>query len=125
MIRTLTANGIVTRSLTSDCVYALCDNSCCKDCKIDVKFFENDHNKGQKIDIQSMINSLEKKYKTLKKSKQWTATSKARVDSKHMALIVSKVSSDDKLQCLLQRILTANHDESLTTALSDFLLQNN
>ena len=38
-IKTLTANGVITRSLTSDCISALCDNKCCEDCRMDVNFF--------------------------------------------------------------------------------------
>ena len=125
LIKTLTTNGIITRSLTSDCVSASCDNSCCGYCRMDVKTFENDHNKGQNTHIQRMLSSLEKKNKNLKKSKQWTAPSKVSVDSKHMALLASKASTDDKFKSLSQHMLTANHDDSLTIALSAFPLQNN
>ena len=71
---------------------------------------------------QSVLTSLEWKCKTLKKSNKWTTTSKEDVDSKYMALLSITASKEEKLQGLLQHMLTACNEESLKTALTAFLL---
>ena len=111
------ANGVSPNALVSDCVTALCDNDCCEDHRLDVKLFEKDYNRGSKIEVNSMLTSLEKKHMSLKKSNQWSRPKKSSVDSKCVALLVSDASENNKLKGLFQHILLSSSDESLKTAL--------
>jgi len=100
IVKTLQANGVLTNTLISDCIIALHDNECCKDYRLDVKLFEKDYNRGNSIEVNSMLTSLEKKYTSLKKSNKWTCPKKSSVDAKYMALLASGASEDDKLKGL-------------------------
>ena len=67
-IKTLEANRVISSTLTSDIITALCNNTCYEDYRLDAKFHENNHDKGKKIDVQSILTSLEKKHTKLIKS---------------------------------------------------------
>ena len=39
LINAIDDHNIATRCLTSECISEFCNNSCCKDCRMDVRFF--------------------------------------------------------------------------------------
>ena len=50
-VKTLEANGVLSKTLISDAITALSDDSYCEDYRLDIKFYKKDFNQGKEVDI--------------------------------------------------------------------------
>ena len=121
LTKTIKASGVELRTLHNDIFEAFSDKNLHEDFRLHLKFFEMSHDRGEAIDIQNMLTSLEKKYSNMVKAGKWTKPSKSGIDSRYMSLIATNANTlqenDTQLLNVCHQILLSDQGDVLRKAL--------